>query len=87
MMQKGLAQANHLGLFSEELDWRGRQLGNFPQALTHLASSAPPTFSTGFLISQAVANGSLVRNQRAARSHFGSERLTRPRLMLVFEAA
>jgi GH15 family glucan-1,4-alpha-glucosidase len=37
MMQKGLAQANHLGLFSEELDRRGRQLGNFPQALTHLA--------------------------------------------------
>ena len=37
MMQKGLTQANHLGLFSEELDRLGRQLGNFPQALTHLA--------------------------------------------------
>lgn len=36
-MEKGLAYANHLGLFSEELDVRGLPLGNFPQALTHLA--------------------------------------------------
>jgi GH15 family glucan-1,4-alpha-glucosidase len=37
VMEKGLAYANHLGLFSEELDVRGLPLGNFPQALTHLA--------------------------------------------------
>jgi GH15 family glucan-1,4-alpha-glucosidase len=36
-MEKGLRYANHLGLFSEELDRRGMPLGNFPQALTHLA--------------------------------------------------
>jgi GH15 family glucan-1,4-alpha-glucosidase len=36
-MEKCLKYANHLGLFSEELDRRGAQLGNFPQALTHLA--------------------------------------------------
>ena len=36
-MEKALGTANHLGLFSEELDHLGRQLGNFPQALTHLA--------------------------------------------------
>jgi len=36
-MEKCLGYANHLGLFSEELDSRGTQLGNFPQALTHLA--------------------------------------------------
>ncbi|HEX8445157.1 MAG TPA: glycoside hydrolase family 15 protein [Sphingomonas sp.] len=37
MMAKGLRYANPLGLFSEELDVRAEPLGNFPQALTHLA--------------------------------------------------
>lgn len=36
-MEKAMLYANHLGLYSEELDRRGLQLGNFPQALTHLA--------------------------------------------------
>jgi hypothetical protein len=31
-----MSRANHLGLFSEELEKRGRQLGNVPPALTHL---------------------------------------------------
>jgi len=37
IMAKGVRYANALGLFSEELDVRGLPLGNFPQALTHLA--------------------------------------------------
>ncbi len=35
--EKALGYSNHLGLFSEELGLNGDQLGNFPQAFTHLA--------------------------------------------------
>ena len=34
--EKMLGYANHLGLYAEELGARGEQLGNFPQAFTHL---------------------------------------------------
>jgi GH15 family glucan-1,4-alpha-glucosidase len=37
IMARGVLYSNHLGLFSEELSLRGEPLGNFPQALTHLA--------------------------------------------------
>ncbi|MGF6493444.1 GH15 family glucan-1,4-alpha-glucosidase [Luteibacter sp. 621] len=37
IMARGVLYSNHLGLFSEELSLRGDPLGNFPQALTHLA--------------------------------------------------
>ncbi len=35
--EKMQTYGNHLGLFSEEIDSTGGQLGNFPQAFTHLA--------------------------------------------------
>jgi GH15 family glucan-1,4-alpha-glucosidase len=35
--EKMLTYANHLGLFAEEIGLTGEQLGNFPQAFTHLA--------------------------------------------------
>ncbi|MEW1955377.1 glycoside hydrolase family 15 protein [Terrabacter sp. NPDC080008] len=35
--EKMLTYANHLGLFSEEIALTGEQVGNFPQAFTHLA--------------------------------------------------
>lgn len=36
LFEKTLGYANHLGLYSEELGLDGAQLGNFPQAFTHL---------------------------------------------------
>lgn len=35
--EKMLTYANHVGLFSEEIGLSGEQLGNFPQAFTHLS--------------------------------------------------
>jgi len=34
--EKVLGYANHVGLFAEEIGLKGEQLGNFPQAFTHL---------------------------------------------------
>ncbi|MEJ5912998.1 glycoside hydrolase family 15 protein [Pseudokineococcus sp. 1T1Z-3] len=37
VFEKTLRFSNHLGLFAEEVSATGHQLGNFPQALSHLA--------------------------------------------------
>jgi pentatricopeptide repeat protein len=37
VFEKMLTHANHVGLFSEEIALTGEQIGNFPQAFTHLA--------------------------------------------------
>jgi GH15 family glucan-1,4-alpha-glucosidase len=37
VFEKMLTYANHLGLFSEEISSTGEQLGNFPQAFSHLS--------------------------------------------------
>ena len=37
VFEKMLTYANHLGLYSEEIALNGEQIGNFPQAFTHLA--------------------------------------------------
>ena len=35
--EKMLTYGNHVGLYSEEIALTGEQIGNFPQAFTHLA--------------------------------------------------
>jgi len=37
IFEKMQTYGNHLGLFSEEIGSTGEQLGNFPQAFTHLS--------------------------------------------------
>ena len=37
IFEKMLTYANHLGIYAEEIGPTGEQLGNFPQAFTHLA--------------------------------------------------
>ncbi|WP_040395963.1 glycoside hydrolase family 15 protein [Cesiribacter andamanensis] len=37
LFEKLLSYANHLGLYSEQIGLQGQQLGNFPQAFTHLS--------------------------------------------------
>jgi GH15 family glucan-1,4-alpha-glucosidase len=36
VFEKMLTYANHLGLYAEEISPTGEQLGNFPQAFSHL---------------------------------------------------
>ena len=37
IFEKMLTYGNHLGLYSEEIALTGEQIGNFPQAFTHLS--------------------------------------------------
>ena len=44
LFEKMLGYGNHLGLYSEELSPSGEHLGNYPQALTHLALISAATY-------------------------------------------
>jgi GH15 family glucan-1,4-alpha-glucosidase len=44
LFEKMLGYANHLGLYAEQLGPSGQHLGNFPQALTHLALISAAAF-------------------------------------------
>ena len=66
MFEQMLTYSNHLGLYSEEIGFTGEQLGNFPQAFTHLA-----------LISAAVTlDRALDENPVALRVHHRTLRCT-----------
>lgn len=52
MFERMLEYGNHLGLYAEELGAQGQQLGNFPQALTHLA-----LISAAYYIDKDLAGG------------------------------
>lgn len=54
LFEKMLSYSNHLGLFSEELSPRGEHLGNYPQALTHLA-----LISAAYALNERLEDGSL----------------------------
>ncbi len=44
VFEKMLTYANHVGLYAEETDRHGDQLGNFPQAFTHLGLISAATY-------------------------------------------
>jgi GH15 family glucan-1,4-alpha-glucosidase len=44
LFEKLMTYSNHLGLYPEELGPKGKHLGNFPQALTHLALISAATY-------------------------------------------
>jgi pentatricopeptide repeat protein len=44
LFERMISYSNHLGLYAEELGPSGEHLGNFPQALTHLALISAATF-------------------------------------------
>ena len=56
--EKLLSYANELGLFSEEIGAGGEQLGNTPQALTHLALISAATTLDGLLDTEGPPTGS-----------------------------
>jgi pentatricopeptide repeat protein len=44
LFERMISYSNHLGLYAEELSPSGEHLGNFPQALTHLALISAATY-------------------------------------------
>jgi pentatricopeptide repeat protein len=42
--EKMLTYGNHVGLYAEQIGLTGEQLGNFPQAFTHLALISSGTY-------------------------------------------
>ncbi|NUR09677.1 MAG: glycoside hydrolase family 15 protein [Nocardioidaceae bacterium] len=69
IFEKMLTYANHLGLYSEEIALTGEQIGNFPQAFTHLSLIDAAVTLDAKLDAAARRDGSLLMTA----SGFGSE--------------
>ncbi|MGB8704075.1 MAG: glycoside hydrolase family 15 protein [Gillisia sp.] len=61
MFEKLLSYSNHLGLFSEDIDFDTKQLlGNFPQAYSHLALiETAANFSMGYISEENIITGAI----------------------------
>jgi GH15 family glucan-1,4-alpha-glucosidase len=61
-----IGYSNHLGMFAEEIGPDGHQLGNYPQAFTHLG-----LISAAYNLDRAL-NGDDVRSDTESFSLFGT---------------
>ena len=66
IFEKMLTYANHVGLYSEEIGLTGEQLGNFPQAFTHLAL-IDAAITLDAALDEAAVGARLPRAGRASR--------------------
>ncbi len=67
IFEQMLTYSNHLGLYSEEIGYTGEQLGNFPQAFTHLALISAAVTLDRALDNEPVAYESLIGLENAVR--------------------
>lgn len=61
IFEQMLTYSNHLGLYSEEIGYTGEQLGNFPQAFTHLALISAAVTLNHALDTEKVSYESLIK--------------------------
>lgn len=76
IFEQMLTYSNHLGLYSEEIGYTGEQLGNFPQAFTHLALISAAVTLDRALDTEPVAYESLIgleNSQRPAKRRRATE--------------
>lgn len=75
IFEQMLTYSNHLGLYSEEIGATGEQLGNFPQAFTHLALIAAAVSLNDAIESAPTHLERLIPDLRAVKDRYVTERL------------